>query len=119
MSDTTTTPQSTAPAAAPNIPMTPVTSNQVAAIGYDSLTKTLAVTFTRGAGAIYHYPNVEPKVHADFIAAESIGKFFGQHIKPLPFVKYDPPATTEATTPKSAATLKPNSAWPFPTRPAA
>jgi hypothetical protein len=75
----------------PAIPLTPVTSNQVAAIGYDPATKTLAVTFTRGAGAVYHYPNVEPKVHADFMAAESIGKFFGAHIKALPFKKFAPP----------------------------
>jgi hypothetical protein len=75
----------------PDIPLTPVTSNQVAAIGYDPLTKTLAVTFARGPGTVYHYPNVEPKVHADFMAAESIGKFFGAHIKALPFKKFAPP----------------------------
>lgn len=79
------------------IPMAPVTSNQVAAVGYDAATRTLALTFTRGAGAIYHYPNVDPKVHQDMVGAESIGKFFGQHIKPLPFKKYPAPA------PKAAA----------------
>jgi hypothetical protein len=79
----------------PAIPLTPVTSNQVAAIGYDPLSKTLAVTFTRGTGAVYHYPNVEPKVHADFMAAESIGKFFGAHIKALPFKKFAPPKASE------------------------
>jgi len=73
------------------ITMQPVTSNQVAAIGYDPATKTLAVTFTRGAGAIYHYPNVEPEVHAEFLAAESIGSFFGKHIKSLPFEKFQAP----------------------------
>ena len=72
----------------PPIPLTPVKSNQVAAIGYDAATKTLAVTFTRGAGAVYHYPNVEPKLHADFLGAESIGRFFGQHIQSLPFEKF-------------------------------
>ena len=73
------------------IPMAPVTSNQVGAIGYDAASKTLAVTFTRGPGHIYHYPNVEPEVHAKFVAAESIGTFFGQHIKPLPFKKFPAP----------------------------
>jgi KTSC domain len=73
-----------------HIEMVPVKSHQIAAIGYDAATKTLAVTFTRGTGAIYHYPNVEPKVHADFIDAESIGKYFGQHIKSLPFQKFKP-----------------------------
>lgn len=75
----------------PDIALIPVKSNQVAAVGYDPITKTLAVTFTRGTGAVYHYPNVEPKTHADFIAAESIGKFFGANIKALPFKKYAPP----------------------------
>lgn len=75
------------------IPMTPVTSKQVAAIGYDAETKTLAVTFTRGTGAIYHYPGVEPEIHESFIAADSIGGFFGQHIKPLLFKKFRAPET--------------------------
>ncbi|WP_027730037.1 KTSC domain-containing protein [Variovorax paradoxus] len=78
------------------IPMTPVESNQVAAVGYDAARKTLAVTFTRGTGAIYHYPNCDAKLHADFMAAESKGKFFGAHVKQLPFVKFRAPATTAA-----------------------
>lgn len=70
------------------IPMAPVTSNQVAAIGYDPATQTLAVTFTRGPGNVYHYPDVSPELHAEFVAAESIGSFFGQRIKALPFKKF-------------------------------
>ena len=73
------------------IPMDPVKSNQVGAIGYDADSKTLAVTFARGAGAIYHYPNVEPEVHAAFVGAESIGTYFGKHIKALPFKKFQAP----------------------------
>ena len=72
------------------INMNPVTSSQVKAIGYDEDTKTLAVSFTRGSGAIYHYPDVDPQTYADFIAAESIGSFFGKHIKSLPFKKFMP-----------------------------
>jgi hypothetical protein len=79
----------------PAITLEPVTSNQVAAIGYDPATKTLAVTFTRGAGAIYHYPDVEPEAYEAFKGAESIGKHFGQHIKPLPFKKYAPEPVAE------------------------
>ena len=75
------------------IPMTPVESHQLAAIGYDAERKTLAVTFTRDTGAIYHY-EVEPAVHAAFMAADSKGGFFGQHIKPLKFKKF--PAPVEA-----------------------
>ena len=72
----------------PNIPMTPVSSSQLKAIGYDPATKALACQFVHGPGHLYVYPNVEPKVHAEFMAAKSIGKFFGQHIKALPFDKY-------------------------------
>ena len=78
------------------IPMTPVESHQVAAVGYDASRKTLAVTFTRGAGAIYHYPNVDQKLHAAFMAAESKGKFFGEHVKSLPFKKFRAPAPAAA-----------------------
>lgn len=74
------------------IPMTPVESNQVKAIGYDAARKTLAVTFTRGPGHIYHYPDVEPQFHQDFMAAESKGKYFGAHVKQLPFEKFPAPA---------------------------
>lgn len=70
------------------IPMTPVVSNQIAAIGYDAGTQTLAVTFTRGPGHIYQYPNVSPETYEAFMAAESKGNFFGQHIKNLPFEKF-------------------------------
>lgn len=100
------------------IPMTPVKSSQVALVGYDAASKTLAVKFAHGAGAEYRYPNVEPQVHADFMAAESIGKFFGQHIKPLPFTKFDAP---KADTSREDATVAPTAApesgrvpWPFP-----
>ena len=65
----------------PEIALHPVESNQVKAIGYDEATKTLAVTFTRGTGAIYHYPDVSKETFEAFKSAESIGKFFGQHIK--------------------------------------
>jgi hypothetical protein len=81
----------------PPIALTPVESNQVAAVGYDEASKTLAVTFNRGTGAVYHYQNVDAKVHQDFMAADSKGKFFGQHIKALPFKKY--PAPAEQTQP--------------------
>lgn len=73
----------------PPIPMRSVESRQVAAIGYDAGTKTLAVQFTRGVNT-YHYPNVDPETHAAFVGAKSIGAFFGQHIKPLPFDKFAP-----------------------------
>ncbi len=73
------------------IPMTAVQSNQVAAVGYDAASKTLALTFTRGPGHIYHYPDVAQKTYDDMMAAESKGIFFGQHIKPLAFDKFRAP----------------------------
>ncbi len=72
----------------PQITLDSVESSQVKAIGYDAATKTLAVTFTRGVGAIYHYAPVESETYEAFKSAESIGVFFGQHIKDLPFTKY-------------------------------
>lgn len=95
---------------APEIPMAQVKSSQVAAIGYDPATKTLACQFTRGPGHIYQYPNVEPETHAAFIAGDlgpdvepSIGTFFGRHIKPLPFKKYRAPAGDGLTKQPEAA----------------
>jgi len=82
----------------PNIPMTPVSSSQLKAIGYDPATKALACQFAHGPGHLYVYPNVEPKTHADFMAAKSIGKFFGAHIKALPFEKYEAPKAEEPAT---------------------
>ena len=73
------------------IPMTPVVSNQLGSVGYDAASKTLALTFSRGPGHIYHYGNVEQKTHDDMMAAESIGTFFGQHIKALSFDKFPAP----------------------------
>jgi hypothetical protein len=72
----------------PPIELLAVNSSQVKAVGYDPATKTLAVTFNRGQGAIYHYPDVSPELHAQFLAAESMGRFHGEHIKHLPFVKF-------------------------------
>lgn len=73
------------------IPMVPVQSGQVKAIGYDAATQTLACCFAHGAGHIYHYPNVSPELHADFMASDSKGTFIGQHIKTLPFDKFPAP----------------------------
>ena len=88
MSKTFKAPQDFEEGPAPFIAMDSVESNQVKAIGYDPETKTLAVTFTRGLGATYHYPDVSQETYEAFIAAESAGTFFGQHIKDLPFKKY-------------------------------
>lgn len=78
------------------INMAPVESSQIASVGYDQATKTLAILFARG-GSLYQYPDVEPEVHAAFIAAESVGKYFGAHLKALSFKKFKAPDTEGAT----------------------
>lgn len=80
----------------PAIQLTPVKSSQVAAVGYHPETKTLAVTFQHGVGALYCYPGVSPETHTAFLKAKSIGKFFGEHIQGLPFEKFAPEAKADA-----------------------
>lgn len=81
-------PQAFSERARPQIALEPVESNQVGAIGYDDDTQTLAVQFKRGARAIYHYAGVTRETFEAFKGAESIGTYFGQHIKALPFEKF-------------------------------
>lgn len=78
------------------IDMKDVESSQIARIGHDPATNTLAVQFkSRGApGSVYHYANVTPELFGAFDAAKSKGTFFGAHIKPAveeyPFQKITP-----------------------------
>lgn len=70
------------------IALQPVTSNQIAAVGYCHESRTLAVTFTRTAGYVYEYPDVAPETACAFFMADSLGRHFGQHIAKLPSQKY-------------------------------
>lgn len=56
-----------------------VKSSNIESIGYDVETKTLAVKFI--SGREYHYHDVDPRLHTELMAAPSIGKFFGEHIR--------------------------------------
>lgn len=97
------------------IPMVQVSSSQIVCVGYDAARKMLALQFAHGTGAEYQYPNVEPEVHAAMMAAESIGRYFGAHIKALPFKKYAPAkAETEQAAPAAAAAPGSCVPWPFP-----
>lgn len=87
----------------PSISLTPVTSNQIKAVGYDEATKTLAITFTHGPGNVYLYDGVEPEQHEAFLKAESLGKHFGEHIQILPSKKYAPNPVAAATDTAQAA----------------
>ncbi|MBT2299220.1 KTSC domain-containing protein [Variovorax paradoxus] len=78
------------------ITLLPVESSQIAAVGYSPERKTLAVTFIRSPQSIYHYQDVEPEVYAGFVGAESIGRYFGMHIKSLRFKKFPAPVAANA-----------------------
>ena len=70
----------------PNIPLQPVESSQINAIGHDAETSTLAIQFKgwKGEiGATYHYANFTAEDFATFKAAESLGRHFGKAIKPF------------------------------------
>jgi hypothetical protein len=60
----------------------PVTSSQLAAIGYDPETQTLAIEFK--SGGRYHYANFSPEDWAKLESAESVGSHFYRNIKPFP-----------------------------------
>ena len=84
----------------PRIPLIDVQSSQIAAIGHDAETNTLAIRFHKGygrdqvPGSLYHYENFTAEDFEAFKAAESIGRHFGQHIKSCtekhPFTKIEP-----------------------------
>ncbi|EJN06452.1 KTSC domain-containing protein [Herbaspirillum sp. YR522] len=76
----------TAIATRPAIPLVTVESSQIAAIGHDAATNTLAVQFpskTDRPGSVYHYANFTAADYAAFQAAESKGKHFIHQIKPF------------------------------------
>jgi hypothetical protein len=55
-----------------------VTSEAIAQIEYDAASRTLFVRFT--SGEWYGYAGVPASVHRAFVAAESHGRFFHDHI---------------------------------------
>jgi hypothetical protein len=71
------------------IPTTPVESSNIASIGYDALTATLAVVFkgrqtkTKGfrPASIYHYAPCPISMYNQLMRAESKNTYFMQHIR--------------------------------------
>ena len=61
----------------------PVTSSNLAAVGYDEATKTLEVEFKNGT--IYEYYSVPMSVYAGLMSAPSAGKYFNAHVKDAGF----------------------------------
>lgn len=69
------------------ISLTPVQSSQIAAIGHDPNTNTLAVQFHGkgdAPGSIYHYSGFSADDYKAFSGAESKGSFFIRNIKNQP-----------------------------------
>ncbi len=57
----------------------PVSSTNVAAIGYDQSTMTLEVEFLNGT--VYQYYDVSPAIHQGLMGAASIGSYLAHNIK--------------------------------------
>ncbi len=65
---------------------TPVTSESIRSIGYDSDSQTLEVEFNYGS--VYQYAGVSQGEHEGMMNADSKGKYFNANIKGrYPFVK--------------------------------
>jgi hypothetical protein len=62
-----------------SIPLLPVISSNVGAVGYDPASQTLDVQFKAG-GKVYRYAGVPPSVNEAMSGAESIGKFISSNI---------------------------------------
>ncbi len=58
---------------------TPVSSSNIASIGYDQKTQTLEVEFLKSG--VYQYFDVPQAVYEEFIKAESKGKYLANQIK--------------------------------------
>ncbi|MGI6668961.1 MAG: KTSC domain-containing protein [Acetivibrionales bacterium] len=61
----------------------PVSSSNIASIGYDEATSTLEVEFL--SGRIYHYYGIPKYLYDEFINAESKGKYLNEYIKKAGF----------------------------------
>ena len=58
----------------------PKASSMFSSVEYDGATGTLTCVFLKGGA--YTYPNFDPQLAAEFLAAESRGKWYHSH-KPL------------------------------------
>lgn len=57
----------------------PVSSSNLASVGYDSTSQTLEVEFLNGK--IYQYSGVPLSVYSSLTAASSHGSYLNQHVK--------------------------------------
>lgn len=63
----------------------PVSSSNVAEVGYDPESETLEVAFN--GGSVYQYFNVPSTIHAGLMAASSVGRYLNVHIKKAGYVQ--------------------------------
>lgn len=64
----------------PYIPVEPVESSMITAVGYDEKSQTLRVVFHNGN--VYDYPMFTPRDWAAFQSADSLGQHFHKFVKP-------------------------------------
>lgn len=57
----------------------PVKSSNIHSVAYDPEARTLEVKFH--SGGHFRYQDVDPKTHEAMMAADSVGSFFGKHIR--------------------------------------
>lgn len=100
MSKTYTPPQAFETTPRPPITLQRVNSRQIAAAGYSPELETLALQFKprqgETASVVYHYAGVTPEKFAEFMAAESLGKYHGSNFKPMIFLKFPAEPLPEA-----------------------
>ena len=70
----------TTPVHALRLPLSPIKSSYLSAVGYDPATQTLDVKFA-ASSKVYRYTGVPPSVHSSLLAAKSHGKFFSSSIR--------------------------------------
>jgi len=57
----------------------PVSSSNIASVGYDANSSTLEIEFNNGA--VYQYFDVNENIYEELIAAESVGGYLASNIK--------------------------------------
>lgn len=60
--------------------LTPVSSSQIAKVGYNAETSTLTIQFKR-KGSVYEYSEVPEIIYADMLNADSVGKYFHEIVR--------------------------------------
>jgi sulfur carrier protein ThiS len=65
---------------AEKIPLNPIASSNLAAVGYNGAKKLLAVQF-KHSGQIFHYAGVSSEMWAEFAGSESLGRYYAQNVR--------------------------------------